>query len=510
MIVVCRCRTILFYIKRSLTYKSSLSVNFTFLKSMDANLIENSTEASILLPPVSVRGLTKLNKDSFLKTVQVPCIEFDMKVINTFSLKKLLKNYLLRIQNFKPFQLKTYNNSNASNSSAEDCTERLCFLNPDVISSFQDISDSDRSQLETFNITDGNFRFLPVTLSFANWNANVLLKAVLPEEKHVLTSYSIIGHIVHVNIKEHLLPYKYIIGEILLAKVSGAKTVVNKINIIDNTYRNFKMEVLCGEDNFITRVKENMCLFELDFSAVYWNPRLSTEHERIVEKLNAGDTLYDVFAGIGPFSIPACKRKCMVLANDLNPESFKWLVHNSKLNKVSASLKAFNEDGLFFIKNAVKMDMMDKWSNETFLKSALHITMNLPASAVTFLVAFKGLFTAEELSSLEFVNYPIVHVYCFCKSDMKNEALQMVEENLGHKLSNNLIEISFVRNVSTLKDMMRVSFKLFREVLIDSNNDKTTNIGKNSPILDSHCKRKSPAIDDGQTESCKKYCTEIK
>lgn len=35
------------------------------------------------------------------------------------------------------------------------------------------------------------------------------------------------------------------------------------------------MEVLAGEKNFITKTKEHGCTFELDFSKVYWNPRLS-------------------------------------------------------------------------------------------------------------------------------------------------------------------------------------------------------------------------------------------
>ena len=57
-------------------------------------------------------------------------------------------------------------------------------------------------------------------------------------------------------------------------KVPTVKTVVNKLNQIDNTFRNFKMELLAGEDQFVTKVRENDCNFELDFSKVYWNPRL--------------------------------------------------------------------------------------------------------------------------------------------------------------------------------------------------------------------------------------------
>jgi tRNA G37 N-methylase Trm5 len=47
------------------------------------------------------------------------------------------------------------------------------------------------------------------------------------------------------------------------------------------------------------------------------------------------DVIADVFAGVGPFALPAAKKGCAVLANDLNPESYKYLIMNIKDNKVS-------------------------------------------------------------------------------------------------------------------------------------------------------------------------------
>lgn len=66
----------------------------------------------------------------------------------------------------------------------------------------------------------------------------------------------------------------FVSGQVVLDKTPSVKTVVNKLNTIDNTFRNFQMELLAGTDNFITRAKENGYVFELDFSKVYWNPRL--------------------------------------------------------------------------------------------------------------------------------------------------------------------------------------------------------------------------------------------
>ena len=67
---------------------------------------------------------------------------------------------------------------------------------------------------------------------------------------------------------------------------------------------------------------------------MYWNSRLHTEHERLVQLFSPDNVIADVFAGVGPFALPAAKKGCGVLANDLNPESYKWLLRNVEINKV--------------------------------------------------------------------------------------------------------------------------------------------------------------------------------
>jgi len=254
---------------------------------------------------------------------------------------------------------------------------------------------------------------------------------------------------------------------VLQDKLPNVRTVVNKASTIDNTYRNFQLELICGEPEYQVETKENGVPFEFDFSKVYWNPRLSTEHERIVKMLQSGDVLYDVFAGVGPFSVPAAKKRCTVLANDLNPVSFHWLQHNAKRNKCLTHIKMYNKDGREFILKELRGDLLQRWSSPAATPYNMHVTMNLPAMAVEFLDAFRGLYTAEELAELpEPLNYPQVHVYSFAKGeDTKTLVRQLVESNLGASLDEELQSISFVRNVAPNKDMYRVSFKLTRALL---------------------------------------------
>ena len=81
-------------------------------------------------------------------------------------------------------------------------------------------------------------------------------------------------------------------------------------------------------------VTEENCLFRFDYSKVYWNSRLNTEHRRLVDSFQPGEAVCDVMAGVGPFAVPAGKKKVFVWANDLNPDSHASLVDAVKRNKV--------------------------------------------------------------------------------------------------------------------------------------------------------------------------------
>ena len=92
--------------------------------------------------------------------------------------------------------------------------------------------------------------------------------------------------------------------------------------------------MLAGPDDMLVEVSEAGCSFKFDYSKVYWNTKLGTEHQRITALFKPGDVVADVMAGIGPFAVPAGKKGVFVWANDKNPESFKYLSEIIKRNKV--------------------------------------------------------------------------------------------------------------------------------------------------------------------------------
>lgn len=137
------------------------------------------------------------------------------------------------------------------------------------------------------------------------------------------------------------------------------KTVVNKIGTITNEFRVPKFEILAGSSDMVTEVKQYGATFKLDYGLVYWNSRLEHEHIRLVSQFRPGEIICDMFAGIGPFAIPAAQKGCIVYANDLNPDSIHYLKINAKLNKVDDRVCAYNMDARKFISQLMEVPVSE-------------------------------------------------------------------------------------------------------------------------------------------------------
>ncbi|KAG1950380.1 tRNA (guanine(37)-N1)-methyltransferase [Pimephales promelas] len=416
---------------------------------------QTSTDLGLYKPPPTVRGMTELDRAAFSVTVSVPAIRIPTNVLN--KLVKSLKKVALQRPGLKRVVDEHKEDGNTDCSNGE---HRLMLLDPNSIT---DLFGSEEAEaLKAYGVPQEIQRY-ELKLTYENLKSEEILRAVLPEGQDVTSGFSRVGHIAHMNLRDHQLPYKKLIGQVIIDKNPGITCVVNKTNTIDSTYRNFQMEVLAGESNMVAKVRENGVFYEFDFSRVYWNPRLSTEHERIVALLQRGDTVVDVFAGVGPFAIPAARRGSEVLANDLNPDSFRWLQHNAKLNKVDRKITSFNMDGRDFIRGPVR-ERLPALMKES---QKIHVVMNLPALAIEFLDAFRGLLDPEPDQSLsrQDDNLPQVHCYGFSKEDdAQRDVVERAEASLKISLQGQC-SVHLVRNVAPNKEMMCVSFTLPREVL---------------------------------------------
>ncbi|KAK4798607.1 hypothetical protein SAY86_030933 [Trapa natans] len=206
-----------------------------------------------------------------------------------------------------------------------------------------------------------------LTLGYSYWSADHILKQILPPGVEVPSSFETIVkyimsvcHIAHLNIHDELLPYKDVIAQVIYDKnYPRIQTIVNKIGTITNEFRVPKFEVLAGKRDMVTEVKQYGAIFKLDYSLVYWNSRLEHEHKRLVSQFQPGETICDMFAGIGPFAIPSAQKGCIVYANDLNPESVRYLRTNAKANKVEDFVYAYNLDARSFISQLVEVPLSE-------------------------------------------------------------------------------------------------------------------------------------------------------
>ena len=152
-----------------------------------------------------------------------------------------------------------------------------------------------------------------------------------------------------------------------------------------------------------------------------------------------------------------------MFANDLNPESHKWLVHNCKLNKVDQKVKVFNLDGKDFLQGPVREELMQQLgplSKER--KHSVHIVMNLPAKAIEFLSALKALLDGQPCGS-ELL--PTVHCYSFSKdANPAKDVQQRAATVLGISLEA-CSSVHLVRNVAPNKEMLCITFRIPAAIL---------------------------------------------
>lgn len=342
-------------------------------------------------------------------------------------------------------------------------------------------------------------------LTYDNWDYQTMCSAILPLsvlDDDIPSSFTVCGHLAHMNLRTEFLPYKYLLAELVLDKSNGIKTVVNKTDDVgaDSLFRTFPMELLAGEDNTIVQIKEADCRFTFDFAKVYWNTRLSHEHERIVAKFQPGEAVCDLMAGVGPFALPAGKKGVFVWANDLNPDSFSALRDNIIANKVQPFVTAFNEDGKMFIKKAINdlytMHCSPK-DNPVVLPAEkprfrkdpalripapepkkiplpatfAHFVMNLPATAVSFLGAYRGCYQGLEKPFEEGkFEMPMIHVHTFHREtdespleDAERAICAEVSEALGAPMTAENVDVHDVRRVAPNKGMYCASFRLPEE-----------------------------------------------
>jgi len=133
-------------------------------------------------------------------------------------------------------------------------------------------------------------------------------------------------------------------GRALLEEIKTVAAVFEQEGPVEGEYRLRKLRHLAGKRSTLTDHKENGCIFRVDVAKCYFSPRLSTERLRVAQDCEPGEEVLNMFAGVGPFSIPIAKSGPSVTSCEVNSYACELHEWNDKANKVDRLIEVLNED----------------------------------------------------------------------------------------------------------------------------------------------------------------------
>jgi tRNA (guanine37-N1)-methyltransferase len=272
-----------------------------------------------------------------------------------------------------------------------------------------------KNQIPDFEISSSTFQEKKRTKTFVE-----LLEDQLPP--HLLASLpralDFVGDIAIVEVPPELDAYKNTVGKAILKTHKTVRTVLAKAGAVSGPYRLREFHAIAGEPKTETIHKEYGCQYYVDLAKAYFSPRLSYEHNRVASLVQNGETVIDLFAGVGPFAILIAKTHAnvKVYAVDANPDAVKFLKRNVQLNRVADKVYPIFGDA----KHVVE---------QRLLAVADRVIMNLPEKAMEFVNA--SCRTIKPIGG-------IVHFYSFVNAsdsieDMKDRFTDAVEDS-GRKV----------------------------------------------------------------------------
>ncbi len=186
----------------------------------------------------------------------------------------------------------------------------------------------------------------------------MLLSEVLSREEisHIYNSYDIVGNIAIIRLTEKSRKYSKIIAQTIMKVHKNVRTVLAQTSPILGDYRLRKLEHIAGEKRTTTVHKESGCLFSVDVDKCYFSPRLFYERMRIAKLVGDGETVVNMFAGVGCFSLVIAKHSnaAKIYSIDINPIAAQYMRENVKLNRAFNSVIPIEGDAKEIIQKMLR------------------------------------------------------------------------------------------------------------------------------------------------------------
>ena len=180
----------------------------------------------------------------------------------------------------------------------EDKSMRLVLLRPGAL--LENKNTEEVKFLESFSLGPN----ITVSLNYTSFPIQGLLSEILPQSAlPPPTGFEQVGHILHLNLKDHHKPYGKLIGKLLLDRFSPRiSCVIDKVGEVAGPYRTYPLEILaCDSDQkyqtdtnkiknskdknnpFWVEIQEAGVNIQFDLQKVYWCSRLSGERAYLLK-----------------------------------------------------------------------------------------------------------------------------------------------------------------------------------------------------------------------------------
>jgi tRNA (guanine37-N1)-methyltransferase len=149
-------------------------------------------------------------------------------------------------------------------------------------------------------------------------------------------SYDIVGNIAIIRLSSVSPENAQNAAKAIMNIHKNVKTVLVQAGPVAGGFRLRRLTHVAGEKKTSTVHKEYGCLFSVDVEKCYFSPRLSHERKRIAGMVKPNETVVNMFAGVGCFSIMIAKQvsATKVFSIDVNPAAIQFMQENIRLNRV--------------------------------------------------------------------------------------------------------------------------------------------------------------------------------
>jgi tRNA (guanine37-N1)-methyltransferase len=176
------------------------------------------------------------------------------------------------------------------------------------------------------------------------------------DASRVYNSYDIIGNIAVIRMPRASTENAQSVAKAIMSINKNVKTVLVQESPVAGDFRLRRLRHVAGENKTRTIHREFGCLFSVDVAKSYFSPRLSHERMRIARLVAPGETVVNMFAGVGCFSIIIAKHSdaAKVFSIDVNPSAVQFMQENIRLNRVYDKVIPLRGDSKEIVNNRLQ------------------------------------------------------------------------------------------------------------------------------------------------------------